>query len=386
MARTARLQFSFVGGQGHFDPLVPIARAAARAHHEVEFACRASMVSAVQATGFEARPVGPDVPDPVAITPLLEPDSEREDQVLRDGLANRTARIRARQLLELWAGRRPDVVVADEVDYGALIAAEVLGIPCATVIVIAAGGFTRPDLLRAPLDEVRRAFGLPPDPELAMLGRYLEIAPEPPRFRDPDFPLGPRPLWIRPSALEPVDATAATWPSGGDRLRVYATLGTVFNMESGDLFDRILEAVTGLRADVMMTVGRQLDPRALGPPPSHVRIDQLATHSDVFATADLVISHGGSGTVIGALAHGVPQLVLPIGADQPHNARRCEALGIGRALDPVRASAGDIREVAESLLADSTVRQNAAVMAAEARALPGPEAAVTAIEGLSVAG
>ncbi len=382
-----RIQITFVGGQGHLDPLLPIARAATRAGHAVEFACRMSMVPLVQAAGFSAREVGPDVPDPIAMTPLLEPDTEREDRVLRDGLADRTARSRARDLLGLWARQRPDVVVADEVDYGALIAAEVLGIPYATVIVIAAGGFARPDLLREPLNDVRTAFGLPADPDLTMLGRYLEIAPLPPRFRDPDHPLGPRAAWIRPAVLEPLeDATFAPWSARHDRPHVYVTLGTIFNMESGDLFDRLLTAATDLHADVLVTVGRHLDPSFLGAPPSHVRIEQTVPHAGVLPLADLVISHGGSGTVIGALAHGARQLVLPIGADQPHNARRCETLGIGRALDPVRASADDIRRSAEALLTDSIAEQNVETMAVEAQGLPGPMAAVTQLEGLVTAG
>ena len=171
-----------------------------------------------------------------------------------------------------------------------------------------------------------------------MLERHLVIAPVPPSFRDPDFPLGPRTLWIRPTALDAEDATITT-PWAADepgRPRVYVTLGTIFNMESGDLFARLLEAVSDLDADVLVTVGRHLDPSTLR---ERRRPTFVSSRSFLIVPcspdADLVISHGGSGTVIGALAYGVPQIVLPMGGDQPHNARRVEALAIGRAMDPV---------------------------------------------------
>ena len=49
-----RILFTFVGGSGHYEPLVPIARAALAAGHTVAFACRPSMVGVVLGDGFSA--------------------------------------------------------------------------------------------------------------------------------------------------------------------------------------------------------------------------------------------------------------------------------------------------------------------------------------------
>ena len=122
-----RFLFSFVGGQGHFDPLVPLARGVRSVAHDVTFACRPSMIPIVEGRGFAAVGVGPDVPDHTAITPLLAYDAAREERVLRDGFARHTALRRAEDLIELCSADRADVIVADEVDYGALIAAERIG-------------------------------------------------------------------------------------------------------------------------------------------------------------------------------------------------------------------------------------------------------------------
>ena len=148
-------------------------------------------------------------------------------------------------MLGLAATWRPDVIVADEVDVGTVVAAERLGIPCATVIVLAAGGFLRPDVVAEALDEVRTANGLAPDPGLHRARGTLVIDPTPPGYRDPADPLpADRTLAVRlaPPPAEPTGPPP--WPvTRPGRPALYVTLGTIFNAESGDLFERVLAAV-----------------------------------------------------------------------------------------------------------------------------------------------
>jgi UDP:flavonoid glycosyltransferase YjiC (YdhE family) len=58
----------------------------------------------------------------------------------------------------------------------------------------------------------------------------------------------------------------------------------------------------------------------------------------------VVVSHAGSGSLIGALAHGLPSLLIPMGADQPLNAARCQALGAAHVLDAVTLTSASARE------------------------------------------
>ena len=104
MMAPVRLLFSFVGGQGHLEPLLPIARAASDAGHDVSFASRPSMVPDRRVARLPDGPVGPDVPDPSHISALVEPDAEREERVLHDGFARVTATQRAEDLLDLCTG------------------------------------------------------------------------------------------------------------------------------------------------------------------------------------------------------------------------------------------------------------------------------------------
>ena len=88
-----------------------------------------------------------------------------------------------------------------------------------------------------------------------------------------------------------------------------------------------------------MTVGETADPAALGPLPAHVRAERWIPQAEVFAEADAMVGHGGFGTTMGALLAGVPQVVVPLFADQPYNAARVADLGAGLAAGRRRACA-----------------------------------------------
>ena len=86
---------------------------------------------------------------------------------------------------------------------------------------------------------------------------------------------------------------------------------------------------------------------------------------------------------MGALAHGLPSLLLPLGADQPHNAVRAAELGVARALDAATVSPEEIRRAVSALLADDMAADRARQVAAEIDGLPGVEATVPLLEQLS---
>jgi UDP:flavonoid glycosyltransferase YjiC (YdhE family) len=82
------------------------------------------------------------------------------------------------------------------------------------------------------------------------------------------------------------------------------------------------------------------------------------------------------------LAHGLPQVLIPMGADQEPNARRCEALGVALVLDPVAATPADVAEGVTTVLSDASYRAAAERVRDEIAALPGPEHTVTLLEQL----
>ena len=192
-----RVLFTFAGNRGHLDPLLPIARAVASRGHTVAFCGRPWMVPKVESLGFVCFPGGTDdglIPERVPLRPV-----ERDDTAW----GVRKPRLRAVDLLALGEAWRPDVIVWEETDFAAGVIAERLGLPHASVIVTASGSFLRPELVRLAVDELRAEHGLTADPDLATLSRHLVLAPFPPCFRDPAYPLPATATAIRPAVLEP---------------------------------------------------------------------------------------------------------------------------------------------------------------------------------------
>ena len=370
-----RILFTFMGGRGHLEPLLPIANAARAAGHVVAVAGRESVLTPAEAAGLDVFATGPVRERPAERTPLLPVDVEREARDLREGFAMRNARQHAPAVRELCERWEPDVLVCDEADFGSMIAAERVGAPHARLVTLAAASLIRAELLADALDGVRAEHGLPPDPELEMLDRHLVLSPFPPSFRDPAFP--PPPTLHSFRAGERAPEVVPTDPP-----TVYFTLGTEFNLESGDLFERVLAGLGELPVEVVATVGSELDPAVLGPQPANVSVERYVPQSEILPRSSAVVCHGGSGSVLGALAHGLPLVLLPMGADQPQNADRCAALGVGLVLDVIAATPEDVRDAVSAVLSEPSYRAAAERIRDEIAALPGPEHAVELLERL----
>ncbi len=103
------------------------------------------------------------------------------------------------------------------------------------------------------------------------------------------------------------------------------------------MVSRSQAACTERRCGRWLTCPCGTDPEPLGPLPGNVHAEPRVEQRDVLAGAAAVLCHGGSGTTFGALAAGVPLVVVPLFADQPANGRLVASLGAGRI---VQATAG----------------------------------------------
>jgi len=339
--------------------LLPVARLAEAHGHRVRFAGQAAVVPRLAAMGFETFVVGPDTLSAERL-PLVAVDRQAERGVVRDHFVGRYGAQRAEALGALFGRERPSVVVCDEVDVGAVLAAEIHGIPCVTVTVLAAGRMAPGAVAVDVWNDVRARHRLAPDPDGARLGGVLALAPSPRSFRDPSVPWPPVLQAVRPPILDQTTRSPAPF--------VYATLGTVFNVESGDLLHRVARALSTLPVEALLTVGPTIDPGELGDVGANVRIEQFVPQHEVLGRCAALVCHGGSGTLVAALSLGVPVVVLPMGADQPDNADRCEALGVGLAVDPMVADAATIADAASMVLSDDRYALAAGRLAVEAAA------------------
>jgi len=138
-----------------------------------------------------------------------------------------------------------------------------------------------------------------------------------------------------------------------------------------------------LDINLLVTLGRDIDPDEFGPQPDHVQLVQQVPQSQVLPHCDLVVSHGGSGSVLGALSNGLPSVLVPMGADQPLNAQRCLELGVARVLDATRVTPEDARAAVSSVLAEAGYRRKAERFRDEIAQLPEPAYAVELLERLA---
>jgi UDP:flavonoid glycosyltransferase YjiC (YdhE family) len=116
------------------------------------------------------------------------------------------------------------------------------------------------------------------------------------------------------------------------------------------VLQRFVAALASVQRRVLVTTGPAVDP-ALIHAAGHVQVVRFAPHDRLLRTASLVITHAGLGTLMTALAHGVPLLCVPFGRDQFFNTSRVEALGVGRAIPP-DADASAIADAVHALLDD----------------------------------
>jgi MGT family glycosyltransferase len=153
----------------------------------------------------------------------------------------------------------------------------------------------------------------------------------------------------------------------------YFTLGTVKNTDTTD-FKVGLAALEAFDGTVIATTGRRLDPEELGPLPPNVVIEEFVPQSAVLESADLLVSHSGSGTMLGGLVHGVPQVALPRGTDQPQNAALLERSGAGVVVQPEDYTVATIHAAIREVTGDPSFGRAAERVRGEIATMPDADA------------
>jgi UDP:flavonoid glycosyltransferase YjiC (YdhE family) len=217
---------------------------------------------------------------------------------------------------------RPDLLVFEQTDVGAAMAARATGVR-AVCLAIVGWGRQWSGIYAAVAELVGATAGI--------LAEAL-IDPHPPFLAEPGatppFPTIP----MRPTAWSP-DGPVPPWllePRGVPR--AYLTMGTVFG--DVDLLRAAALEITGTGCEVLVATGPGVEPRDLGNLPEAVHVEQEVPQAHLLPHVDLVVHHGGTGTVIGALTHGLPQVVVPQGADQFWNGEHLAAEGACRVVPP----------------------------------------------------
>jgi UDP:flavonoid glycosyltransferase YjiC (YdhE family) len=403
-----RFLFCFTGGYGHFHPLAPLAHALEQAGHDVAFAVRPRMRPVVESAGFVVFPLGrslaedPEYQQVKARQQSMPSGLEAELFTYTHMFCGIATRLSTPELVAIAQSWRPDMLIRDAGEYGAVIAAEHLGLPHA-VVAFAAALQTMAIFEReaaAQLDPIRQRWSLPPDPNLASLYRYLYLAYSPPGLSRRDVGLAadqqaegseearaipPTTHFIRPHIFDHVgDDRLPDWVAAlPARPTIYVTLGTEL---SGDpeFYPNVLQTIiAGLReapVNLIVTIGREGDPADFGPQPANVYIERYIPQSLLLPHCDLMVMHGGSNSLLAALDVGLPMVVVPLIADQYFNAHILREMRLGQVVRHEHLTPASIRTAVDDVLAAPLYREHVLRLRAEMHALPDQHHAVELIE------
>jgi UDP:flavonoid glycosyltransferase YjiC (YdhE family) len=131
----------------------------------------------------------------------------------------------------------------------------------------------------------------------------------------------------------------------------------------------------------VLTLGDVLPVDCVTAPPNVIVRDYLP-HEDLLPHTAVVVGHGGLSTITTALSYGVPMICIPQGREQPINADRVEAVGVGRSL-PTGSSAETVAAAVDTVLRDSRYRTRAQAFARSIAGLGGGAVATRLVEALA---
>ena len=361
-----------VPAAGHVNPLLPVVRALLSQGERVVVASGIDPGGAVQRSGGEFRCAGHEEMDWYgtlqARTRGAPGDGLPPERINHYFLPRLFGEVGAVDMIDdlLSAGRElePDLVLYETYALAGPLAADVLGVPAVHHLI---GPMLPDEVLDLANDAVSplwRSFGRDaPGYAGVYSGTTIEVTP--PSLEALDLPSGER-LALRPAPLPKQEATRSDPPV------IYATLGTFFGSNL-DVFRIVLEGLASEPIDVVATLGTDQDPAALGSVPSNARVERFIPQGDILPGCSAVVHHGGSGTMFGSLAHGLPQVVIPQGADNFINGELLSRASAGTMIGPAELTPERLRDAVRLVLDDPAFTAVARGIASELAAMPAPD-------------
>src|SRR6185437_1523287 len=127
----------------------------------------------------------------------------------------------------------------------------------------------------------------------------------------------------------------------------------------------VLDALADEPVNVLVTVGRDNDPSKLSVDASSVHVAQFLPQAEVLPRCSLAVHHAGAGTTFGILAHGLPSVALPQGADNFAIADRLAAAGAAHVVAPAEVTPERVRDAVRTVLTDNAHADTARTLAKE---------------------
>ncbi len=421
MTTPKRYLFAIIDGGGTVPADTSVIRAMVERGHDVRVLADRVLAPDIETTGAEHVPWdrAPQRPnlDPQSVI-MRDWDTKTPFEAfgrVRDGAMTGPAGLFAADVRDELRRRPADVVVGNFFVFGAQIAAEAEGVPFAFLVsnLLSFPGSGTPPLgpglkpARGPLgrardaainrtmarlfdkgldelNDARRANGLEP------IGSVLQNFERAERlllltsraFEYESFSPPPNVRVVGPRLDDP--AWAGDWsPPAGDDPLVLVGMSSTY-MDHADALQSAATALGELPVRGLVTTGPSIPVDSIDAPPN-VTVVERAPHRDVLRHASAVVTHAGHGTVLKALAAGVPVVAIPLGRDQLDNAARVAHHGAGLRLNPKKATPGAIAEATRRVIDEPSFRANAERLAAAIAVETAEDRAAEELEALAAA-
>ena len=376
-----RILISTTGGVGHIFPVLPLTIELQRHGHSVLWATAEESCSVVEGEGIATSPAGLTSRERAQRFSAKSPDApalpprQRRPVGFAGLMAATAGPVMMDALLPLFDHFKPDLVVHEPSELAAAPIARSKSVPCVTVAfsgelpqsVLAAGV-----VAAAPLWS---RVGLDVPRDLGMYdGAYLHpFAP----------PLGQRPRGAAIHDMQPltVGGHAHDRPDwlevlGTKRPLVYATYGTEAGARAP--WEAIIGGLAITDVDAVVTVGRGVEREFLlamvaDLAPGRIKIEHYIPQSALMKRSDVVLSHGGSGTMLAAAVAGLPQIVIPSFADQFDNTDAFVGARVALAIEDGEVTSARVAAQLHRILEDSSYRECAGVLARAFSEMATPE-------------
>ena len=380
-------------GTGHLNPLIALAQELIGRGHRITFCEKPKIADRIQRAGLEF------VPLPADRNPMPAKPKPHRCRLLSDyaGLRFNLKRVGCeiesylRELPVALAQAGVEALIVDEIALSGPTVAEQLRLPYLVIstsvprntgwkafswcagykyvesplswlqsVLLEQSALHVHGPLRRTLDRHRQLAGLqpirrlqptyPPLAQITQLPEYLDL---------PNVSL---PSWFSYTgpfiSQESRPTVHFPWHHLDGRPIVYASLGTTRNAQAR-IFRLIAEACLDLDVQLIISLGGRFDAAAFANLPGRPVVVDFAPQLELLKLATLVITHGGSNTVLEALMEGKPMIAIPIAYDQPAVAARVVRAGAGIALPVMRLSARRIRAAILAILQDPAYRDAA---------------------------
>lgn len=357
-----RILFASLGSRGDLNPILALAAACRERGHAVSVAAAGSFREHVEASGFAAWPLRPDVLCAAGQVRHFSDPSKGPERLLRTEVFPASE---ATYSDLLTAARGADLLVVGELLYVAPLVAGTLGVPWVTVILAPSSFLSVSDPcvlaplpalsrlgrfshwpLRAvlalgrhlterwarPLRDLERRLGRTPVANPVYAGKHsphlvLTLFPEFFAPKQTDWPQNALqtgfPFFQQPSETTLAADVLAFLDAGPPP--VVFTLGSAVVMMADDFYDLAEEAVGRIGCRAICLVGGAPGPASVSG--GILRAPYIPLEA-VFPRAAAAVHHGGIGSCAMALRSGIPSVVIPFGYDQPDNGARLERLGV----------------------------------------------------------